>query len=334
MLDKKFKTLADNVLTQWKDWGGEAPSEFGKSVTPQKDKASSGGQETSGWHWEHAYRIDIKTNFDANWYKRKFKSGLLNAAIMTLKTAARSRVSAGGETDMSHHKYTADEMLPQDEKRLNGIQWKMTNKVAKDYITLLLGWSRKKEKYIDEKTDKPLPKQETLEIDSAFGGQLAKKALSNRGILGRLRQKLFAGGQTNNVISVAFQMADPNDGWKLVDEKTGKEVDTGEEENAQGEEKDGKGNSSKTSTAGADAENGEKAKGKDKDLNDPTLLQRVEKIEGKMTDNDLWGKVPHPQQSAKESFVGNDKLMGAVRLVCDGGMDVGKMVDEFLIGED
>lgn len=63
--------------------------------------------------------------------------------------------------------------------------------------------------------------QEQLSIDQKFGKQMADKALGDRGILGRLKQKLFAGGQSNNVISVAFQLADPNDGWKLVDEKTG-----------------------------------------------------------------------------------------------------------------
>ena len=47
---------------------------------------------------------------------------------------------------------------------------------------------------------------------------MADKALNNRGFLSRLRQKLFSGGQSNNVISVAFQLADPTDGWELVDE--------------------------------------------------------------------------------------------------------------------
>ena len=45
---------------------------------------------------------------------------------------------------------------------------------------------------------------------------MAKKALGNRGVLGRLRQKLFSGGQSSNVIAVAFQLADPNDGWEDV----------------------------------------------------------------------------------------------------------------------
>jgi hypothetical protein len=33
---------------------------------------------------------------------------------------------------------------------------------------------------------------------------MAKRALGNRGILGRLKQKLFSGQQSSNVITVAF----------------------------------------------------------------------------------------------------------------------------------
>ena len=48
---------------------------------------------------------------------------------------------------------------------------------------------------------------------------MAKKALGNRGILGRLKQKLFSGQQSSNVITVAFQLADPNDGWEVVEKE-------------------------------------------------------------------------------------------------------------------
>ena len=47
---------------------------------------------------------------------------------------------------------------------------------------------------------------------------MAKRALGNRGILGRLKQKLFSGQQSSNVITVAFQLADPNDGWEVVED--------------------------------------------------------------------------------------------------------------------
>ena len=64
--------------------------------------------------WDPAIpvRIDISTNFDENWFKRKFKSGMLNALIMGIKTGARARASAGAEDEWTGHKYTADEMLP------------------------------------------------------------------------------------------------------------------------------------------------------------------------------------------------------------------------------
>lgn len=133
-------------------------------------------------------------------------------------------------------------MLPAEKRKLDSLQWKMTNKVAKTFITYLLGWSRAKEKYIDKDTDSPLPKQTELSIDQNFGKEMADTALGNRGILGRLKQKVFAGGQSNNVISVAFQLADPNDGWTLVDEKTGEQIDAGENgEGADGKGGDGKG---------------------------------------------------------------------------------------------
>jgi hypothetical protein len=79
-----------------------------------------------------------------------------------------------------------------------------------------------------------------MEMDTAFGKKMAGKALGNRGILGRLKQKVFAGGQSNNVISVAFQFADPNDGWTLVDEE-GNPVEGEEGKGEGGEGGDGSG---------------------------------------------------------------------------------------------
>ena len=108
-------------------------------------------------------------------------------------------------------------MEDSDKRKLDSLQWKMTNKVAKDYISMLLGWTRKKEYKLNE-DGTPIPTEE-LKQDEGFGKEMAKKALNNRGILGRLRQKIFSGGQSNNVISVAFQMADWRDGWTEVQPK-------------------------------------------------------------------------------------------------------------------
>lgn len=175
-------------------------------------------------------RIDIHTDFNETWFKRKFKSGFLNKMIFAIKTDAMSKAyKTGKEGDMAGHKYTADEMLPQDKRKLDSIQWKMTNKVAKDYISMLLGWSRKKE--LKQTPDGNVPTQLELKPDEGFGQEMAKKALDNRGILGRLKQMIFSGGQSNNVISVCFQMADPNDGeWKIVEDKEGKNAELKEPE--------------------------------------------------------------------------------------------------------
>lgn len=112
--------------------------------------------------------------------------------IMGLKTSAMASYGTGGQSidKMAGHKYTTDEMLPQDIKKLDKIQWNMTNKVAKDYISLLLGWSRDKKMIKNETGDgyKPAVNLEGMKMDPTFGEKMAEKALGNRGILGRLKQ--------------------------------------------------------------------------------------------------------------------------------------------------
>ncbi len=109
---------------------------------------------------------------------------MLNALIMGLKTAARARTSVGGETEWTGHKYTAGEMLPQDIRKLDGIQWKMTNKVTYDYIKYLLGWSREKNKVRSGTGFMPFSE---LSSDPSFGQTMAKRALGERGFMSRLR---------------------------------------------------------------------------------------------------------------------------------------------------
>jgi hypothetical protein len=128
---------------------------------------SSGELLSDAWNPYQACRIDIHTNFDANWFKRKFKSGLLNKLIFAIKTDARSHLSDGAKArdPMANHKYTADEMLPQDTKKLDGIQWKMTNKAAKDFITYFMGWTRKKERLPDSQDGTAGPPTEQLQYN-------------------------------------------------------------------------------------------------------------------------------------------------------------------------
>lgn len=101
-------------------------------------------------------RIDVSTHFDANWYKRKFKSGFLNKILNVVKTEMRAHSASNVKTKWTGHEYTSDEMLPEDEKKLEKIQWKMTNKVAKDYIRLLLGWTRTKQKKVVDNVMMPV----------------------------------------------------------------------------------------------------------------------------------------------------------------------------------
>ena len=194
--------------------------DIGGSAKGSKDElfGRASGDSGNGWMPLVTCKIDVRTNFGEEWFKRKFKSGILNKMIYAIKTDAMSRAhKTGKEGDMAGHKYSADQMEPSDKRKLDSLQWKMTNKVAKDYISMLLGWSRKKE-YTMGEDGTPKPTEE-LKPDEAFGAEMAKKALNNRGILGRLKQKILSGGQSNNVISVAFQMADWNDGWTKVQPK-------------------------------------------------------------------------------------------------------------------
>ena len=88
-------------------------------------------------------------------------------------------------SDKSGHKYTQNDDLEGGElRKLDSIKWKMTNKVAKDFVTIFCGWSRKKEMYQDGEGFHPAG---VLVEDKGFGGKMAKKALGGRGLLGRLK---------------------------------------------------------------------------------------------------------------------------------------------------
>ena len=144
--DKKLKGIVDEMRNGWNQWAGK---EDGGALAGGKPEEKQG---SSVWNPRLPFRITIKTNFDENWFKRKYKSGMLNGIINAVKTSAmaRSAGTAAASNPEGHpewqsgHKFTADEMLPADVKKLDSIRWKMTNKVAKDYVTYLLGWKRKK----------------------------------------------------------------------------------------------------------------------------------------------------------------------------------------------
>lgn len=197
--DKGISELMKKLNSGYKAW---KTGSNGKDYDPQ---TSSKGTD---WNPNYSYRIDITTSFDDNWYKKKFKSGFLNKAIYAIRNDVYSR---SFNDDVKNRKVSADDMEDSDRRKLDSIKWKMTNKVAKDYVQLLLGWSREKKINPDGSVTTELKE------DASFGKKMASKALDNRGILGRLKQKLFAGGQDSGQISVAFQLGDKNDGsWKQL----------------------------------------------------------------------------------------------------------------------
>lgn len=292
--DKNLKGIVDNLRNGWNSWAG---GEDGAAIAGGNPQKTEKGR--TDWNPKLPFKIDITTHFDENWFKRKYKSGILNGIVNAVKTQAMKRsVGTAAQSSMSGHVYNADTMEPGDKRKLDSIQWKMTNKVAKDYITYLLGWSRKKEAERKDDKSKTIEPTSKLSPDTGVGSSFAKKALGGRGILGRLRQKLFAGGQANNKISVAFQVADWRDGWKIVDEKTGEVISTGEEGNDGKDEGKGGGEAGKggsgsgkgggaagSGAGGGKGTGGNGAGGKAANLdgkelkNLMTLLQRVIRLE-------------------------------------------------------
>ena len=104
--------------------------------------------------------------------------------------------------------------------------------------------------------------------DKGFGDSMAKKALNGRGIFGRLKNALFAGGTDGSTITVAFQLDDPHNGWTIVEKKDvkgkegeeGKEGKEGKEGGGESSSSGGKGGSS-SSLGGSSSGKGSGANG-------------------------------------------------------------------------
>ena len=136
--DKDLKQQIDSLWNSWKKWqtdNGITPSAAGMFGDTKLEKDDA-------WIPERAYRIDVTTNFDENWYKRKFKSGMLNKLIVGLKNQAMSFTPDDIKQKYGDKKYSVDDMTDADKSKLDGIKWKMTNKITTAYITYLLGWKR------------------------------------------------------------------------------------------------------------------------------------------------------------------------------------------------
>lgn len=222
--DKELNKIVTDLKDGYTSWDANGGDVQGDGNSPTM--VDSGD---NSWDSNLTFKIDVYTSFDDKWFMRKFKSGMLNKILFTIKDDMRSHSQGGTKGEWTGYKYTADEMLPQDKRKLDSLQWKMTNKVAKDYVALLLGWSRPREKYQDEQGMEPT---QELQQDTGFGKSMAKKALDNRGILGRLKQKLFSGQQSNNLISVVFQLDDPND-YKVIERPKKDYIDTSTKDDEQ-----------------------------------------------------------------------------------------------------
>lgn len=339
--DKEFKGICDSIVTSWKTFnGGNEDSPDRTDITRHVGDKTRLNPKNVTNEPNVALRITIETKFDDNWYKNKFKSGFLNKMIFGIKTIGRMGTPDSAKTSMSGHKYTKDEELNASEKRkLDSLKWKMTNKVAKDYISLLLGWSRKKEYTVDNGEKKFT---EELKPDKGFGDSMAKKALGGRGFFGRLKQQLFSGQQKSESISVAFQFADPNDGWKFVastKKDLGPDGEEGDEGGSSGGGSKGVGSSGSSGKGGAGVGafgspssnpelyaplTSEQAQEMPKDAA-KNLAARVKRLE------DEVGITPPISESTdpfEEAFM--EERMELVKEVCEGKADVQTLIEHYL----
>ena len=344
--NNKGKNLLEMINDAWtKFTSASLKDKSGNSGGRGNDKL---GKETSTvdneiWNPRQTYKIEIKTNFNEDWYKKRFKSGFLNKIIFAIKTDARSHSSPDHKNDMTNHKYTADEMLPQDKRKLDSIKWKMTNKVAKDFISLFCGWSRSKKEMYQEQGDSGAgivyvpTKESILTQDKGFGDSMAKKALNDRGIFGRLKNALFAGGTDGSTITVAFQLDDPHNGWTIVEKK--------DVEGQEGE--DGGGESSSSSSSSSPRKNWDSIEGKgstpfglssDSPMLAPisseqaqqnpkvatgNLAARVKRIE-----DEVYGESTDPFY---EDFM--EERMELVKEFCEGKGNVDSLIEHYLLGD-
>lgn len=112
--DKGLNDCIQKLRGGWDVFSGKPEGSSSSDGSDQKDKTPGISEADRKWDPYVPLRIDIQTNFNEDWYKRKFKSGILNKMIFAIKTDARSHISpdAKARDPMADHKYTADEMLP------------------------------------------------------------------------------------------------------------------------------------------------------------------------------------------------------------------------------
>ena len=110
----KGKNLLEIVNSEWTNFANanlkDKSGNSGDRGNNALGKGTTVSADAKTWNPRQTYKIEIKTNFNDEWYKKRFKSGFLNKVIMGIKTVGR--MGPGAKTSMSDHKYTADEMLP------------------------------------------------------------------------------------------------------------------------------------------------------------------------------------------------------------------------------
>ena len=246
-------------------------------------------------------------------------------------------------------------MQPGEERKLNSIKWKMTNKVAKDFISLFCGWSRSKKEMYQEQGDNGIeytPTEESvLTPDKGFGDSMAKKALNGRGIFGRLKNALFAGGTDGSTISVAFQLDDPHNGWTIVEKKDaeGKEGKDGEEGKDGGGESSlsgGKGGSSASGSmgsSGSSSSDGGKGSTPFGLSSDSPMLAPLSSEQAQKNPKDATGNLAARVKRIEDEVYGEstdpfyeefmEERMELVKEVCDGKRNVYSLIEHCLLGE-
>ena len=188
--DSSLKRCVSELWNGWDTFNGKEPGSTQGGLGPDT-RDTTVSEADKKWNPFIPIRIDIQTNFDKNWYINKYKSGLLNKVKNAIKTDIMSHVDKDARKwdKMAGHKYTSDEMLPGDVKKLDKLQWEMTNNVARDYIELLLGWNREKKMTTgdDGKGYKPFTSSDGMQSDPEFGKKMADRALAGRGTMGKLK---------------------------------------------------------------------------------------------------------------------------------------------------
>ena len=86
--NNKGKNLLEIINDGWTNFTNSSlRDKSGDSGSRGNDKLGKGSVvDNKVWNPRQTYKIEIKTNFNDEWYKKRFKSGLLNKVIDTVRT--------------------------------------------------------------------------------------------------------------------------------------------------------------------------------------------------------------------------------------------------------